>query len=376
MQHIYLDYNASTPLLAEVADAMQPYLINFFGNPSSRHWYGRQSREAIELARAQVAHLLNCCPEEIIFTSGGTESNNYAIKGSAFARTDIGNHIITSAIEHPAVLNVCRYLEKFGFETTYIAVDEFGIIDLEELVDSIKPTTILISIMQANNETGSIQPIKEIAEIAEENNIIFHTDAAQSVGKISVNVKNLGIDLLSVAGHKMYAPKGVGVLYKKKNIKLDKFMHGANHEGDNRAGTENVLEIVGLGKAAEIASRDLASNYEHFKELRDLLHKTLKKNFPDLKLNGHPEFRLPNTLNISFPNIKADLLLDELESLAASAGAACHSGSVEISHVLQAMRVPEKFAMGAIRFSTGRYTTRKEIEEAAQTIIDTVRLIR
>jgi cysteine desulfurase len=376
MQHIYLDYNASTPLLAEVADAMQPYLINFFGNPSSRHWYGRQSREAIELARAQVAHLLNCCPEEIIFTSGGTESNNYAIKGTAFARTDKGNHIITSAIEHPAVLNVCRYLEKFGFETTYLAVDEFGIIDLEELEDSIKSTTILISIMQANNETGTIQPIKEIAEIAEKNNIIFHTDAAQAVGKIPVNVKNLGIDLLSVAGHKMYAPKGVGVLYKKKNIRLDKFMHGANHEGDHRAGTENVLEIVGLGKAAEIASRDLVSNYEHFKELRDLLYKKLKKNFPDLKLNGHPQFRLPNTLNISFPNIKADFLLDKLESLAASAGAACHSGSVEISHVLQAMKVPDKFAMGAIRFSTGRYTTLKEIEEAAQTIIDTVRSIR
>jgi cysteine desulfurase len=355
---------------------MQPYLINFFGNPSSRHWYGRQSREAIELARAQVAHLLNCCPEEIIFTSGGTESNNYAIKGTAFARTDKGNHIITSAIEHPAVLNVCRYLEKFGFETTYLAVDEFGIIDLEELEDSIKSTTILISIMQANNETGTIQPIKEIAEIAEKNNIIFHTDAAQAVGKIPVNVKNLGIDLLSVAGHKMYAPKGVGVLYKKKNIRLDKFMHGANHEGDHRAGTENVLEIVGLGKAAEIASRDLVSNYEHFKELRDLLYKKLKKNFPDLKLNGHPQFRLPNTLNISFPNIKADFLLDKLESLAASAGAACHSGSVEISHVLQAMKVPDKFAMGAIRFSTGRYTTLKEIEEAAQTIIDTVRSIR
>jgi len=376
MHPIYLDYNASTPLLSEVADAMQPYLIEFFGNPSSNHWYGKQSRKAIEQARNQVAQLLDCDPEEIIFTSGGTESNNYAIKGSAFAKINEGNHIITSAIEHPAVLEVCDYLKIFGFETTYLAVDEFGIIDLEELVDQITPATILISIMQANNETGSIQPIKEIAEIAKENNIIFHTDAAQSVGKIPVKVTSLGVDLLSVAGHKMYAPKGVGVLYKKRNIKLDKFMHGANHERGHRAGTENVLEIVGLGKAAEIASRDLVSNLENLKELRDLFHDTLRNNFSDLKLNGHPELRLPNTLNISFPDIRADLLLNKLESIAASAGAACHSGSVDISHVLRAMKVPENFAMGAIRFSTGRYTTRKEIAEASQIIIDTVSSIR
>lgn len=373
MNPIYLDYNATTPIAKEVADAMRPFLDDYFGNPSSSHSYGVKTKLVVEKARSQVAQLLNCEASEIVFTSGGTESNNYAIKGIAFANQKKGNHIITSSVEHPAVFEVCKYLERFGFEITYLPVDEFGIIRMTDLEASIKPTTILISIMHANNEVGSIQPISEIADLIKGKGIYFHTDGAQSIGKIEANVQTLGVDLMSLAGHKLYAPKGIGALYIKKGIHLEKLMHGADHEQNLRAGTENVLEIVGLGKACEIAKEKLNENATHYQETRDYLHQLLKVEFPDIKLNGHPEMRLPNTLSISFPRIEANTLIDRLEGVAASAGAACHSESIDVSAVLKAMLVPLDYAMGTIRFSTGRGSTMADMKKAAEEIIATVK---
>ncbi|OFX82316.1 MAG: cysteine desulfurase NifS [Bacteroidetes bacterium GWF2_33_16] len=375
---IYLDYNATTPIDKEVANAMLPYLTEYFGNPSSSHSFGRETKKAVENARNQVAGLLNCKPNEIIFTSGGTESNNYAIKGYAFANEYKGNHIITTTIEHPAVTEVCKYLATKGFQISYIPVNEFGLVDLVKLEAAITPKTILITVMHANNEIGTIQPIAEIASIAKKHNITFHTDAAQSVGKYLTNVRQLGVDMLSIAGHKLYAPKGTGALYIRNGIILEKLMHGADHEQNKRAGTENVLEIVGLGKACEIALLDMSKNKLHLKQMRDLLFSNLRDKLPEIKLNGHPELRLPNTLNISFPGIEANVLLSELESkgIAASAGAACHTGSVKVSLVLQAISLNTKFAMGTIRFSVGKYTTIEEITEASEIIIKTVKKLK
>jgi len=373
MNPIYLDYNATTPIAKEVADAMRPFLDDYFGNPSSSHAYGVKTKLAVEKARSQVAHLLNCEPSEIVFTSGGTESNNYAIKGIAFANQKKGNHIITSSVEHPAVFEVCKYLERFGFEITYLPVDEYGIIRIADLEASIESTTILISIMHANNEVGSIQPIEEIAKLIKGKGIYFHTDAAQSIGKIEANVQTLGVDLMSLAGHKLYAPKGIGALYIKNGIHLEKLMHGADHEQNLRAGTENVLEIVGLGRACEIASEKLIENAQHYKETRDYLHQLLKAELPDIKLNGHPKKRLPNTLSLSFPRIEANTLIDRLEGVAASAGAACHSESIDVSAVLEAMLIPLDYAMGTIRFSTGRGSTIADMKKAADEIIATVK---
>ncbi|MBN1948135.1 MAG: cysteine desulfurase [Candidatus Cloacimonetes bacterium] len=376
MDPIYLDYNASTPLDREVINTMQPYLEGYFGNPSSSHRYGTQTRAAVEKARQQLADLLGCHPDEIIFTSGGTESNNFALKGIAAVRKTEGNHIITSSIEHPAVGEVCRWLAGQGFDISYIPVDEYGLIDLQEMEAAITPKTIFISVMHANNEVGTIQPLSEISRIARKRGIIFHSDAAQSVGKIPVRVEELGVDLLSIAGHKFYAPKGIGALYIRKGIRLEKIMHGADHERNLRAGTENVLEIVGLGKAAELARRDLDKNYQHLREMRDLLHLILSENLEGLKLNGHPELRLPNTLNLSFRDIDAAAIIAELDDLAVSAGAACHADTVTVSSVLAAMKIPLPYARGAIRFSTGRMTTRDEIEQAAGQIISVIRKIR
>lgn len=373
---IYLDYNATTPISKEVADAMRPYLDNYFGNPSSIHKYGTDAKKAVENARRQVAALINCEPSEIIFTSGGTESNNYAIKGIAFANKRKGNHIITSAIEHPAVFEVCNYLSRNGFEITTLPVDSYGFVAAEDVKRSIKPNTILISIMHANNEVGSIQRIAEIGAIAKEHKVFFHTDAAQSVGKIPVDVKQMKVDLLSIAGHKLYAPKGIGVLYIRDGVHLEKFMHGADHEQNLRAGTENVLEIVGLGEAAAQAQVNLSENQKQTKKTRDYLLELLQKELPELKVNSDPERCLPNTLSVSFPNIEANTLVARLESVAVSAGAACHSESIDVSAVLQAMQVPLEYAMGTIRLSTGKYTTLQEIKKAAETIISTVKELR
>jgi cysteine desulfurase len=373
LKPIYLDYNATTPIDPEVAEAMRPYLFEHFGNPSSSHWYGIQTKKAVDEARRQVADLLHCNPEEVVFTSGGSESNNYAIKGTAFANREKGNHIITSAIEHPAVLEVCKYLAAKGFRTTYLPVDEFCLVNPRELQESITPQTILITIMHANNEVGTIQPVAEIAKIADEHGIAFHTDAAQSVGKIPTRVDELEVDLLTIAGHKLYAPKGIGALYARGGIPLEKLIHGADHEQDLRAGTENVLEIVGLGKACEIAKRDLGKNMGHMQKMRDLLYAGLRQQWGEIRLNGHPEKRLPNTLSVSFKSIEANILLAEIESVAASAGAACHSDSMKISSVLQAMQVPLEYAMGTVRFSTGKMTTAEEVNHTVAVFVKTAR---
>jgi cysteine desulfurase len=367
---IYLDYNATTPIDPIVVNAMMPFLKHNFGNPSSSHWFGIITRKAVAHARKQIADLINCDPEEIVFTSGGTEANNYAIRGYAFANRNKGNHIITSVIEHPAVIEVCKYLEKHDFKVTYLPVDRTGMISVNSLKKSITKDTILISIMHANNEVGTLQPISEIGDIAYERGICFHADAAQSLGKIPVDVSNMNVDLLSIAGHKIYAPKGIGALYVKQGIKLGKLIFGAKQESNYRAGTENVLEIVGLGKACEIAKQDITKNYNHMKTMRDKLWNGLTSIIPDIRLNGHPEERLPNTLNVSFLNMNDFFQLSLFLEVAASAGAACHSNRAALSHVLEAMNVPVEYAKGTIRFSTGRMTTSKEIDCAVKKIVD------
>jgi cysteine desulfurase len=371
MEPIYLDFNATTPVDREVASEMRMYIDEFFGNPSSIHPYGIRARQAVELARKRVAALLHCSPGEIVFTSGGTESNNYAIKGAAFANRHKGSHIITSAIEHPSVLEVCRYLEKEGFRISYAGVDQCGMTDPAEIEELITPGTILISIMHSNNEVGTIQPIAAIGKIAAKHNILFHSDAAQSVGKIGVDVKALDTDLLSVAGHKLYAPKGVGVLYIRSGVELEKLMHGADHERNMRAGTENVIEIAGLGMAAERSMKRLDEWAAQQSGLRDRLYRAVLARIPDVRLNGHPEKRLPNTLSISFPGADAQTMLSGMKEIAASAGAACHAGDATVSGVLAAMQVPIALAVGTIRFSVGRSTTVEEVDRAAEIICTT-----
>ncbi|HSO60011.1 MAG TPA: aminotransferase class V-fold PLP-dependent enzyme [Desulfobacterales bacterium] len=373
MKPIYLDYNGTTPHDPEVIAAMRPYLEEEFGNPSSGHSYAAKPRQALETARRQVAGLLNCDAEEVVFTSGGTEANNWAILGTAHALRGRGRHIVTSRIEHPAVLNVCAFLEKEGYAVTCLPVDAQGMVNIADVESALRPDTVLISIMHANNEVGTIQPISEIASVARTRGIRLHTDAAQSAGKIPVDVAAMGVDLLSLAGHKLYAPKGVGALCIRKGTRLETFMHGAAQETGRRAGTENILEIVGLGKACEIAARKLEPNCRHLQALRDRLQAGITAAVADVRINGHPERRLPNTLSLSFRDIEANRLLEAIgPAVAASAGAACHAGSVAISHVLKAMAVPVEWAMGTLRLTTGRMTTAEEVERAAQIIGEAV----
>lgn len=376
MKPIYLDYNATTPIAKEVADAMLPYLSDFYGNPSSSHVFGVQTKMAVELARKQVANLINARPEEIIFTSGGTEANNYAITGYCLRNQHKGKHIITSVVEHPAVIEVCKNLAQAGFDLTVVPVDDTGVVNVNELKSAIRNDTILVSIMHANNEVGTIQPIDEIALITKELKIAFHSDAAQSTGKIPVYVNELGVDLLSIAGHKLYAPKGVGALFVREGIELSNLMHGAGHERGRRPGTENVLEIVGLGKACEIAKRDLFQNQERMQYLRNFLQAEIISAFgvENVRLNGHPEKRLPNTLNINIRGVEAHSLLTRLNDLVAiSAGSACHADQVSISSVLLAMNVPDEWARGALRISVGRETTRNEIRQAVTIIKELIK---
>ena len=374
---IYLDYNATTPHAPEVIEAIRPFLEEEFGNPSSSHLYGNTPHKAVMHARRQVAALLNCQPEEIVFTSGGTESNNQALKGVAEAYRDKGNHIITSQIEHPAILEVCAYLEENGCEVTYLPVDNQGLVSVSDVADAVKANTVLITIMHANNEVGTIEPLSEIGEIAKSRGILLHTDAAQSIGKIPCEVDKLGVDLLSIAGHKVYAPKGVGALFIRDGLKLSNLMHGAGQEAGVRPGTENVLEIVGLGKACEIARRDLESNRLHMQQMRDRLFEGLKKKCAPLRLNGHPEQRLPNTLSLSFRDLEANRILDEIgPRVAAAAGAACHSDKVEVSQVLKAMAVPLEWAQGTLRLTTGRMTTEADIDTAVQVICEAVNTLK
>lgn len=368
---VYLDYNATTPVHPAVAEAIRPYLEQLFGNPSSIHLYGTEAKKAVERARESVAALVGCRSREIIFTSGGSESNNMAIKGVAYQYRNTGNHIITSTIEHPAVAEVCRYLEKQGFQITWLPVDEYGMVSPDDLKKSITPSTILVSVMHANNEVGTIQPVRELARIAHAHGILFHTDAAQSAGKISIS--DLGADLISIAGHKLYAPKGVGALFVREGVRLEKLIHGADHEQNLRAGTENVALIAGLGKACELALHDLETSADHAKSLRDRFFEIIQSSLPAVRLNGHPVLRLPNTLSLSFPGIEATAILAELSAeVAASAGAACHANETKVSATLKSMKIPVKYAMGTIRFSTGRFLSEAEVEKAAESVIKAV----
>ncbi len=364
---VYLDNNASTPLDPEVIKEMEPYIKKYYGNPSSGHWLGKKGKEAIETARKQVADLIGAKPSEIIFTSGGSESNNHALKGIASEYKEKKGHIITSIIEHPSIINPCKYLEKEGFKVTYIGVDKYGKVNLEEIKDAITDKTILISIMHANNETGTIQPIADIGKIARKKNILFHTDAAQSVGKIPVNINELNVDLLSIAGHKFHAPKGIGALYIRAGVKLESLIHGANHEMGKRAGTENVAGIVALGKASQIVYKKMNEYNKEIERLRDLLHENLGK-IAKIKLNGHPTGRLPNTLNLSFEGIDNTELVSKLKNIALSTGSACHDNIKEPSAVLIAMNIPTELALGAIRFSLGKFNTEEEINYTIEEI--------
>jgi cysteine desulfurase NifS/selenium donor protein len=376
MDPIYLDYNATTPLDPAVAEAMRPYLETHFGNPSSSHIYGVRTRKAVETARRLVAEMLGAQPDEIVFTGGGSESNNLAIRGVAQSLRPKGNHIITSAVEHPAVTEVCRHLETEGFRVSVLPVDGTGLVDPAEVEKAITPATILITIMHANNEVGTIEPIREIAELARRRGVLVHTDAAQSIGKIPVAVDDLGVDLLSIAGHKLYAPKGVGALYIRTGVTLEKLIFGADHERGWRAGTENVLEIVGLGKACELVHEQLAERAAHMRALRDRLHEGIAAKITDLRLNGHPEKRLPNTLSLSFRGTEANAILSELTGVAASAGAACHADEVQMSATLEAMKVPVDFAMGTIRFSTGVMLSETETDRAVDAVVNVVERLR
>jgi cysteine desulfurase len=358
---------------------MVPFLFEHFGNPSSSHPYGLKTKRAVENARSQVAALLSCQASEVVFTSGGTESNNQAIKGIAQARHEQGNHIITSAVEHPAVLEVCAWLETQGFRITVLPVDALGQVDPADLEKAITPETLLVTVMHANNEVGTLQPIAELAGIAHRHGALMHTDAAQSIGKIPVNVDKLGVDLLSLAGHKVYAPKGIGALYIRSGVKLPPLLHGAGHEGGLRPGTENVLEIVGLGKACQVAQRDLDGNMAHFRAMRDRLHRGLLRELGSgtTRLNGHPQERLPNTLSLSFRGVEANVLLADIGAqVAASAGAACHADQVDVSAVLEAMQVPVEWAMGTVRFTVGRDTSSEDIDRAIQVVARAVQALQ
>ena len=377
-KNIYLDNAATTKLSSEALDSMMPYLTVGYGNPSSIYSIGRESRKAIESAREQVAKALNCDTNEIYFTSGGSESDNWAIKGAAFANENKGKHIITTNIEHHAVLHTCKYLEKSGFEITYLPVKSNGIIDINDLKKAIRRDTILISIMYANNEIGSIQPIKEIGEIAKENNIYFHTDAVQAIGNIPINLKELNIDLLSLSAHKFHGPKGVGVLYIKKGVNISNMIHGGGQEKNMRAGTENVAGIVGLGKAIELATVDIEKKSKYLITLRERLIKGIMESIPDTILNGDPINRLPGNVNVCFKYIEGEsiLLMLDMKGICASSGSACTSGSLNPSHVLLAIGLPHEIAHGSLRLTLSEENTQEEIEYVLETLPPIIQNLR
>ena len=373
---IYLDHNATTPVDPEVLKAMMPYLKEEFGNPSSPYGLGARAKEGLERAREAVASLLGCQNHEVIFTSGGSESNNMVLKGLIDFRRPEKFHIITSAVEHPAILNPVLFLMELGVKITVLPVDHLCRVDPGAVKKAILPQTVLISIMLANNETGTLQPIKEISEIGHEHGVPVHTDAAQVVGKMAVDVNDLQVDFLTVAGHKLYAPKGIGALYIRKGRDLTPLIHGAGQENGKRPGTENVILSAGLGVACKIALARLKDDFLNMENLRNRLQELLFEGLDDLVLNGHPEKRLPNTLNVAVPNIEGGLILDGLPKIMASTGAACHDRTVKLSHVLSAMGVPPEIGMGALRFSAGKRNTIEQIEEAAHLIINQVKRMR
>ncbi len=366
---IYLDHNATTPVDFEVFEAMRPYLTEVFGNPSSNHPYGWDAKIAVSHAREEVGSLLGCSASEIVFTSGGTEANNLAIRGIAGLCEKPGK-IITSSTEHPATEVPCRHLEKHGWNVVRAPVDERGVVDLETVEKSIGDSTALVTIMHANNETGTVQPIRAIAKMAKECGAAIHTDAAQSVGKLETRVDDLGVDLLSIAGHKLYAPKGIGALYVRRDTHLSSVLLGAGHERGFRPGTENVAGIVGLGVACRIAQETLADEATRIRSLRDSLFQQLLGAVPDLRLNGHEDERLPNTLNVSFPGVRSSILLAKADLVAASTGSACHEGGDEVpSSVLTAMGLSDEVALGAVRLTLGHSTTAEDIQAAFESLI-------
>jgi cysteine desulfurase len=376
---IYLDNAATTKVKKEVIEEMKSYFDEMYGNPSSGIYeLGRRSKEAVENARKTVADFINADEKELYFTAGGSESDNWAIKGVAFANKDKGNHIITTKIEHHAVLHTCEYLEKFGFETTYLDVDEYGMIDLEQLKSSIKPETILISIMYANNEIGTIQPIEKIGEIAKEHNIVFHTDAVQALGAVRIDVKKQHIDLMSMSAHKLGGPKGIGGIYIKKGVKIDNLIHGGGQERGKRAGTEGVQNIVGFGKAVEMASKNFDQYVSKLTKTRNKLMEGIKNNIPDVVLNGHPTMRLPNNVNFSYKYVEGEsiLLLLDMDGIAASSGSACTSGSLDPSHVLLATGLDHGTAHGSIRFTISEETTDEDIEFVIKTMKSIIEKLR
>ncbi|MFH0839051.1 MAG: cysteine desulfurase NifS [Candidatus Omnitrophota bacterium] len=376
---IYLDHNATTPIHPEVLKAMMPFYKGDYGNASSLYEKGREARNAVDASREIMGDFLGTEPEDIIFTSGGTESDNFALKGVLYRNKDSGrDHIVTSKIEHSAVLSTCKYLEKKGFRVTYVDVDKYGVVDVNQIKDAITDKTSLVSIMHANNEVGTIQPIKEIARIAREKGAYVHTDAVQSFCKISTGVEELGVDLLSVSAHKIYGPKGVGALYIRKGVKIEPFLHGGHHERNLRAGTENVAGIVGFARAVEILKSGYPEKSKAVQLLRDRLHKGLRKNIDDIYLNGHPELRLANTLDLGFAYVEGEALLlnFDMKGICVSTGSACTSGSLEPSHVLMAMGVDTVIAQGSVRFSLGEANTEEDIDYCIEVIPKIVTKLR
>ncbi len=377
MRRVYLDHAATTPLDSRVLEAMMPYLTEKFGNASSLHSYGREAREALEGSRVKLAGLIGAGDDEIVFTSGGTESDNLAIKGAALANRKKGRHIITSAIEHHAVLHTCEYLEKNGFKVTYLPVNQDGILDAGEVERAITDKTILITVMHANNEIGTIQPIREIAEIAGEHGVCFHTDAVQTMGKIPVNVEELGVDLLSISGHKFYGPKGVGALYIRRGTKLEVQMHGGGHERGRRSSTENIPGIVGMARAAELAVETMEEEAARETRMRDRLIQGLLE-IDETYLNGHPTLRVPNNVNVRFSYIEGESLVLglDMKGIAASTGSACSSTSLEPSHVLLALGLKPEEAHGSLRLTLGRINTEEDIDYVLETIPQIVERLR
>ena len=375
---IYMDNHASTPIAPEVIEAMMPYLTNHFGNAASTHLYGKQAKDGVNKARQQVANLLNCSQEEIIFTSGATESDNLAISGTAYALKDRGNHIITSTAEHHAVLDTCQALEKEGFETTYLPVDRYGMVNPDDVASAITSRTILITIIYANNEVGTINPIREIADIASKHGVPLHSDAVQGIGKLESGIDALGLDMASITAHKIYGPKGVGALYNRSGNLLQPLFYGGGQENGIRSGTLNVAGIVGLGTACETSQLALKNRTEMelVKPLRDRLQQKLTSQLPDIHLNGHPEKRLQGNLNISFKGVQSQSLLLGLKNVAVSTGSACDSESIKASHVLEAMGIPNEFALTAVRFGLGRYNTEAETDIVADEVIKVVNQLR
>lgn len=377
-RNVYLDYSATTPVKKEVFETMIPFYTENFGNPSSIYRIGREAKEAVEKSRETIAQTLNAKQKEIYFCAGGSEADNWALKGIAEANIEKGNHIITSKIEHHAILHTCEYLEKRGFEVTYLDVDEYGMVDLKDLENAIKKETILISIMYVNNEIGTIQPIKEIAKIAKKNGVYFHTDAVQAFGHLKIDVEDLGVDLMSLSSHKIYGPKGIGALYIKRGTRINQFVHGGAQEKNMRAGTENLAAIVGFGKAASLADETLVEHQKRLIALRDKMINDISNRISHVKLNGHPTKRHPGNVNFCFEYIEGESLLLLLDNagIAGSSGSACTSGSLDPSHVLMSIGLPHEIAHGSLRLTIGDFTTEEDVEYTVERLVEIVEKLR